>query len=146
MDMKPWLDRVAHGASTYEMSDRTAEVGERIPQPTLAKQISSGNVPLTTVIRLARAYGVSPVDAMVELGALDEAEARDAAGLLPMLVREALHEAKDREILSEIGRRFAERRSESTGDHDVVEEDLTQELKREIAKQKRERDRQSLEG
>jgi hypothetical protein len=105
MDMKQWLAAVTKDASVNAIA-REIEV----PHKTLDTQLRSptGLKP-DMVVKIARAYDVSPVAALVDLGLITEKEARDSVGLDPMRRSSALRDATDDELLREIGRRIGER-------------------------------------
>lgn len=114
MDSKKWLARITGGASVAAIAEQA-----QIPRKTLDTQLRSPKgLAHRHIIDIARAYGASPVRALVESGALNIEEARDVAGLRPLEVAEALGDADDRELLEEIGRRLDARCTEVDIDPD----------------------------
>lgn len=107
MDMKPWLLRVAPSVNAA-----AGKIG--VTTSTLNTQLSSkGGLRPELVVKIARAYGASPIAALVELGLLKAEEAQDATGLRRGLIQlraaQVLADASDEELLAEIGRRLDER-------------------------------------
>lgn len=120
MNAKDWLDRLTDDASVNAAAQKAG-----VPQKTLDTQLRShtGLKP-DMVVKIARAYGASPVAALVDLELITEAEARDAAGLESMRRAVALREARDAELLTEIGRRLGERKRHAANLGEEVAEDL----------------------
>lgn len=109
MNIKQWLARVTDGASVNAVAHEV-----RMTQTTLNGQVSGkAELKPETVVKIARAYNYSVVRALVDLGLIKEAEAMDAAGVEEIAVAAALARADDPELLTEIGRRLAERKSKS---------------------------------
>lgn len=98
MNMKEWLDRIAP-------STNAAAVESGMTTSTLARQLASRDgLPAETVIRIARAYGESAVEALVELGFLAPDEV--SRGVDRVDVAAALARATERDLLQEIGKRL----------------------------------------
>lgn len=98
MEMKEWLDDVAPSVNAA-----AGEIG--MTTSTLARQLASRDgLPAETVIRIARAYGRPPVEALVELGFLDAGEV--SQGIDRVEVSVALARATEKDLLREIGARL----------------------------------------
>lgn len=110
MDMKPWIKRVSGGASINAVAKASG-----IPQPTLDGQLrSSTGVKPDAVVKIARAYDVSPVVALVEYGLIraDEAgQQHDLAEADHLTWLSDDSRATDEILLAEIGRRMEARKS-----------------------------------
>lgn len=90
-----WLKAIG---ATESLRDIAARSG--ISHATLSRQISAGRFLLDTSIELARAYGVSPVAALVSNGHLTAQEAGFSG------IEVALQTATDEELIIEVGRRL----------------------------------------
>lgn len=106
MDSKKWLDRVGGGASVNAMAKAMG-----VSTSTLDSQLkSSTGLKAETLVALARAYGYSPVAALVDSELITTLEAKASANIeRDLTVPEALAEASDEQLLREIGRRLDER-------------------------------------
>ena len=109
MDAKTWLNRVTGGASV-----NAAAAAAGVPQKTLDTQLrSKTGLKPEMIVRIARAYGQSPIAALVENGLLTELEARNAAGIRAGIesanIARLLRKATDEQLLDEIGQRLEER-------------------------------------
>lgn len=90
-----WLKAIG---ATDSLRDIAAHAG--VSHATLSRQITSGRFLIETSIELARAYGVSPVSALVANGHLTPEE----GGVTGVDV--ALQSATDEQLVIEIGRRM----------------------------------------
>ena len=70
MDFLEWLESLPGGATPT-----TAAKKAGLASPTLLRHAERGWTTADNVIAIARAYGVPPVDALVELDILDASEA-----------------------------------------------------------------------
>lgn len=91
-----WLSRTIGKDSRRIAAERSG-----IPASTLNLQFRKGSLSSETVIKLARAYGQSPVLALAETGFLTAQE------VVPGGQRDCLQLASDMELLSEVARRIA---------------------------------------
>lgn len=118
--MRPWLDSLSGDAPITEVADRV-----HMDQSTLNRQMKKG-VPPDTIVKIARAYRVDPVVALVELGLItaDEAGGVNTAQLRTQITREVAQQRLDamtddqlmtevKRLLGEIDRRLAERHGEA---------------------------------
>ncbi|WP_407107821.1 helix-turn-helix domain-containing protein [Rhodococcus aetherivorans] len=71
-----------------------------ISQATLARQIREGTLTAESVVKIARAYGVSVADGLQAIGVLTEDD------VLPTSVEKALREASDEQLADEVLRRM----------------------------------------
>ena len=71
-----------------------------VNQPTLNRRLKSGELTAELVISIARAYGVNPVQALIETGYLDTNEARGTVTI------SKLADASDQELMQEMLRRI----------------------------------------
>ena len=114
MDNKEWFGRLTEDAPVTAVA-RVIDV----PYKTLDTQLrSESGLKPDMVVKIARAYGMSAVAALVDCGLIKMHEARDAAGLEPRNITEALTRATDRQILREIGRRLDARKKGDDTDLD----------------------------
>ena len=90
-----WLKSIGATESLREIAARAG-----VSHATLSRQLTNGRFLIDTSIDLARAYGASPVAALVANGHLTDAEAN-----LPEL-EVALGAATDEQLVVEIGRRL----------------------------------------
>ncbi|BDB58938.1 MULTISPECIES: hypothetical protein [Rhodococcus] len=67
---------------------------------TLARQIREGTLTAESVVKVARAYGVSVADGLQAIGVLTEED------VLPISVEKALQEATDEQLADEVLRRM----------------------------------------
>lgn len=105
MDARIWMDGVTHGDSVLAVA-QTVGMANR----TLDGQLKSpGGLKPETAIRIARAYGHSPVAALVALGYLRADEASSTEGLAEATHLAWLRTADDDALLAEIGRRVKSR-------------------------------------
>lgn len=106
MDSKKWLARVSEGASVNAIAKAIG-----VSTSTLDSQLkSSTGLKPDTMVAIARAYGYSPVAALVDCGLVTSLDARSAAAIeRDLTVPQALAEATDDQLLREIGRRLDER-------------------------------------
>lgn len=79
-------------------------------------------------MKIARAYGESPLVGLVELGLITTDEIMDRAGLKKVHVIDALADAKDADILWEIQKRLDERRMAIQGDR-AAQQTVSKQLK-----------------
>lgn len=110
MDAKEWLKRVSGGASVNAAASQA-----KVPQKTLDTQLrSASGLKPEMVVKIARAYGKSPVAALAETGLISEIEARNAAGIRKGLeevdIARLLGKATDAQLLEEIGQRLNRRK------------------------------------
>lgn len=103
MTQREWLESVSG-----ETSVRAVALAVGIRQPTLDRWIKT-EIPPVEVVRIARHYGTSPVEALVATGLITLAEAMDHAGIRSAEVAQALREATDSQMLHELGQRLEER-------------------------------------
>lgn len=94
-EMAGWLAETAGDASTNEIARNAG-----VTVSTLHRQRTSGNYSPDTVARIARAYGVSVIDALVTLGLIHPDDI--ATGQ----VIDGLREATDQQLVAEIARRL----------------------------------------
>lgn len=92
--VKEWLDATTNGQSIRAIATRAG-----IPISTLARQIRRGTVTADNAVAIARAYEASPVRALAAAGIIDEPSPDGVS------VAEALVEATDDELASELARR-----------------------------------------
>lgn len=71
---REWARRVTGGASMYDISHRAG-----IPGSTVNKRFATDRFTVEDVLRIARAYGENPVDALVDTGFLTPDERRGSA-------------------------------------------------------------------
>lgn len=90
-----WLKAIGATESLREIASRSG-----VSHATLSRQIAAGRFLMDTSIELARAYGVSPVSALVANGHLELDEV-GASG-----IDVALQTASDEQIVLEVGRRL----------------------------------------
>lgn len=90
-----WLKAIG---ATDSLRDIAARSG--VSHATLSRQIAAGRFLMDTAIELARAYGVSPVSALVSNGHITP----DEAGFTGVEI--ALQSATDEELIVEVGRRL----------------------------------------
>ncbi|MBS1674448.1 MAG: helix-turn-helix transcriptional regulator [Actinobacteria bacterium] len=90
-----WLRTIGANESLREIASKTG-----VSHATLSRQINDGAFLMDTTIRIARAYNVSPVAALVANGHLTASE----AGLDS--VQSALELARDEQLVLEIARRL----------------------------------------
>jgi len=90
-----WLKSIGATESLREIASKTG-----LSHATLSRQINDGRFLIDTTIRLARAYGVSPVTALVKFGYLtaEEADVDRVAATLEI--------AEDKQLVAEVGRRL----------------------------------------
>ena len=69
MDFSEWLESLPGGATPT-----TAAKKAGLASPTLLRHAERGRTTADNVIAIARAYGIPPVDALVELGFLEPSE------------------------------------------------------------------------
>lgn len=94
MNHEEWLAALTGGASQRSIAD---EAG--VQQSKISRQLAGGKLAPELVIDLARAYGASPVDALVGTGYLSEADI-EGAGIV-----DALGFATNKQLLEEIRQR-----------------------------------------
>lgn len=90
-----WLKSIGATESLREIASKTG-----LSHATLSRQINDGRFLIDTTIRLARAYGVSPVMALVTFGYLTAEEAGVSS------VEAALEAATDKQLVEQVGRRL----------------------------------------
>ncbi len=90
-----WIRQTVGDASLRKVA---AEAG--ISQATLARQIREGTLTAESVVKIARAYGVSVADGLQAIGVLTEED------VLPISVEKALQEATDEQLADEVLRRM----------------------------------------
>ncbi|QOH55217.1 helix-turn-helix domain-containing protein [Rhodococcus rhodochrous] len=90
-----WVRQTVGDASLRKVA---AEAG--ISQATLARQIREGTLTAESVVKIARAYGVSVADGLQAIGVLTEED------VLPISVEKALQEATDEQLADEVLRRM----------------------------------------
>lgn len=90
-----WLKAIGATESLREIAARSG-----VSHATLSRQISNGRFLIETCIELARAYGVSPISALVANGHLTPEE----GGVNDIEV--ALHASTDEQLVIEVGRRM----------------------------------------
>lgn len=68
-----WVHAITGGAPTRSIARRISA-----SHTTIARYLAAGRMPAEMVMELARAYGVNPIDALMQLGFIsaDEATAR----------------------------------------------------------------------
>ncbi len=98
MKFRDWLTALP-GAPTPSIAAEAA----KLPRPTLLRHAEKGRTTAENAIAIARAYGVAPADALVEMGFLnaDEVGASDK-----LAIREALSRAEWEDIFAEITKRI----------------------------------------
>lgn len=84
MNFKEWLETLPGGATPTTAANKA-----NLASPTLLRHAERGYTTADNVIAIARAYGVPPVDALVDLGFLRP----DEAGGEAVRMKEALKEA-----------------------------------------------------
>lgn len=89
-----WLQKVARGDSPNAVAQHAG-----ITQSTLSRQIHANEISMPNVVAIARAYGVSPVQALVDTGYLEEFEVASIQTLPELGL------ATNQELLKEIGKR-----------------------------------------
>ena len=94
MRHEEWLSRLTAGQSQRSIA---ASVG--VQQSKISRQLDRGWLDPELVIALAREYGASPVDALVDTDYLDPADIEGAG------IAEALGYATNKQLLDEIRRR-----------------------------------------
>lgn len=95
MSINRWIEKIA---GTDVRRRIAAHVG--MEQSTLNRQMASGEPAPETVVRIARAYGASPVEGLTILGLINESEVQRAAAMA------ALESASDQDIVAEVLRRL----------------------------------------
>ncbi|MDU0478354.1 helix-turn-helix transcriptional regulator [Staphylococcus chromogenes] len=95
MDSKKWLDNII-GEDSYRTV--CAKIG--VSPSTISQQLKRGSLSPEITVLVARAYEVSPVDALVAIGLLKKSD------LTVMGVDIALGRATNRQLLSEIDSRI----------------------------------------
>ena len=90
-----WIDLVTDGSSDREIA-RLAQIG----QSTLSRQRRDTTVTVETVVKIARAYQVSVIPALVALGIVTEADISDFAS------NAALQDATDTALADEVLKRM----------------------------------------
>lgn len=120
-----WKRAATRGASTRAIAERLDSNGPRIK-----RHLEESDPPVAdTVIELARAYGVNPVEGLIAAGLItrsdvDHAATKDALAEVPML--QLLEEAVERE------RRAVQRRAPE-GEHPDSEEHRNRRFRRKLA-------------
>lgn len=119
---KEWLDRVTGGASVNAAAQKA-----QVPQKTLDTQLrSASGLKPDMVVRIAKAYGKSPVAALVDNGLLLTAE--DLGFEADLTESDHLAWLRDEEratddvLLTEIGRRLEARKRGTIGFNEVDSE------------------------
>lgn len=122
MDMKQWIESIA--PSVYAAALKI----EMTPSTMDSQLKSASGLKPETVVKIARAYGESPLLGLVELGLITTDEIMDEAGLKKVHVIDALADAKDADILWEIQKRLDERRMALQGDR-AAQQTVAKQLK-----------------
>lgn len=92
-----WLAAVTHGASRRKIAETIG-----FPQSTFNRKVNQGHVESDAVIAIARAFGKSPVEALVKTGYLTAAEASGMTGA------ELSRLLSDQELVREMAHRLNE--------------------------------------
>ena len=99
-ELKKWIASVT--------TDSTNAIASKIElgQSSLSRQVN-GEVatPPDTVVKIARAYGISPLPGLVQIGFITDDEAASSA---EFAVSAALRKASNKQILTEVERRMDE--------------------------------------
>lgn len=92
-----WFAAVVGDTSEREVARKVGLV-----QATLSRQLRSDSLVPENAVAIARAYGKSPVDALVAMGLITEREVKAAAGSV------GLRDVHDEQLVDEILRRIQE--------------------------------------
>lgn len=106
-----WLTAVTHGASRRKIAETI-----KLPQSTFNRKVGKGKVEADAVIAVARAFKVSPVEALVKTGYLT---AEEAVG---MSSRELARMIGDKDLVREMALRIEENEAAWAGTFDEVVE------------------------
>lgn len=104
-----WLTAVTHGASRRKIAEAI-----KFPQSTFNRKVGKGKVEADAVIEVARAFKVSPVEALVKTGYLTSEEA------VGMDSRELARMIGDKDLVREMALRIKENESDWAGTFDEV--------------------------
>ncbi|WP_052957034.1 hypothetical protein [Mycolicibacter heraklionensis] len=106
-----WLTAVTHGASRRKIAEAI-----KFPQSTFNRKVGKGKIEADAVIAVARAFKVSPVEALVKTGYLTSEEA------VGMSSRELARMIGDKDLVREMALRIEENEGAWAGTFDEVVE------------------------
>ncbi|OCA93149.1 hypothetical protein ACU21_01500 [Actinobaculum suis] len=99
-DQREWLAKVSNQeAETLSINAVATRAG--IVQSTLSRRIDAGGITADQAIKICRAYSADVIQGLLDLGFITEADLKQPAA------RAMLKDAKDEDLIAEIGRRIA---------------------------------------
>ncbi len=111
MNVYEYIEKITNGATINEISERAG-----IVKSTLWRQIKNDTVSYENLIKIARSYGVNPITALVEVGAITPQEA------LQGKMAGDLNDASETMLIEEVARRL--HRNAIDADRPIVLDDF----------------------
>lgn len=99
-EQREWLAKVSN-QEVENLSINAIATKSGIVQSTLSRRIDAGGITADQAIKICRAYSADVIQGLLDLGFITEADLKQPAA------RAMLKDAKDEDLIAEIGRRIA---------------------------------------